>query len=252
MESTIFTETLSTAACVSAPSRRTVEAREHTSTVLDHLVTHIVGVPFFLASSTEGRAHGCGLFLATAACPGNKLVMHKPRRRPTSHSSQTHGAPASSHWPDVLLVSDSSGQELTAPLQQATGNPTRTGSTVTRREETAPACPRTGVSHEYGWLLRPLQPAIPRTCRWRGADAAQQTRKEPRTEKPSPPAGPHTATIRCPTDCTVCGKHCSCRTSVVTHMANAHGITRSQALREFGFRGVSEPPEIPPEPPPST
>ncbi|PWV17823.1 hypothetical protein C3747_16g103 [Trypanosoma cruzi] len=92
----------------------------------------------------------------------------------------------------------------------------------------------------------------PRTCRWRGAYAAQQARKELCTEKPSPPAGPHTATIRCPTDCPVCGKHCSCRTSVVTHMVNAHGITRSQALREFGFRGESEPPEIPPEPPPST
>ncbi|KAF5218130.1 hypothetical protein ECC02_008943 [Trypanosoma cruzi] len=121
MESTIFTETLSTAACDYAHSRRTVEAREHTSTVLDHLVTHIVDVPFFLASSTEERTHGCSLSLATAAYPGTKLVMHKPRRRPTSHSSQTHGAPASSHWPDVLLVSDSSGQELTAPLQQVTG-----------------------------------------------------------------------------------------------------------------------------------
>ncbi|KAF8281588.1 hypothetical protein TcYC6_0008240 [Trypanosoma cruzi] len=53
LESTIFTETFSTAACIYATSRRTVEAREHTSTVLDHLATHIVDVPFFLARSTE-------------------------------------------------------------------------------------------------------------------------------------------------------------------------------------------------------
>ncbi|RNC42191.1 hypothetical protein TcCL_NonESM08224 [Trypanosoma cruzi] len=52
-ESTIFTEAISTAACVYAPSRRIVEAREHTSTVLHRLATHIVDVPFFLASSTE-------------------------------------------------------------------------------------------------------------------------------------------------------------------------------------------------------
>ncbi|EAN95301.1 hypothetical protein TcCL_NonESM04182 [Trypanosoma cruzi] len=123
MESTIFTGTFSTAACVYAPSRRTVGAREHPSTVLDHLVTHIVDVPFFLASSTEERAHGCSLFLATAAYPGTKLVVHKPRRHPTSHSSEAHGAPASLHWPNVLLVPDSSSQKPTAPLYQATGNP---------------------------------------------------------------------------------------------------------------------------------
>ncbi|PWU87184.1 hypothetical protein C4B63_99g59 [Trypanosoma cruzi] len=55
MESAIFTGTFSTAACAHAPTRRTVEEREHTLTVLHHLVTHIVGVPFFLASSTEER-----------------------------------------------------------------------------------------------------------------------------------------------------------------------------------------------------
>ncbi|RNC55332.1 hypothetical protein TcCL_ESM07196 [Trypanosoma cruzi] len=49
--------------------------------------------------------------------------MHNPRRRPTSHSSQAHGAPASSHWPNVLFVPDGSGPKLAAPLQQATGNP---------------------------------------------------------------------------------------------------------------------------------
>ncbi|PWV14438.1 hypothetical protein C3747_36g193 [Trypanosoma cruzi] len=251
MESTIFTETLSTAACAYAPSRRTVEARKHTSTVLDHLVTHIVGVPFFLASSTEERAHGCGLSLATAACPGNKLVMHKPRRRPTSHSSQTHGAPASSHWLDVLLVSDSSGQELTAPLQQATGSPrARDPLSLAGRRLHRPAPAPVFLTNTDAATTTATR--HPTHMPLAGADAAQQTRKELRTEKPSPPAGPHTATIRCPTDCPVCGKRCSCRTSVVTHMANAHGITRSQALREFGFRGESEPPEIPPEPPPST
>ncbi|RNC33933.1 hypothetical protein TcCL_Unassigned03322 [Trypanosoma cruzi] len=115
MESTIFTETFSTAACAHAPTRRTVEAREHTSTVLDHLVTHIVDVPFFLASGAEERAQGCSLSLATAACPGNKLVMRNPRRRLISHSSQAHGAPASLHWPNVLFVPDSSSQRLAAP-----------------------------------------------------------------------------------------------------------------------------------------
>ncbi|KAF8307086.1 hypothetical protein TcBrA4_0021050 [Trypanosoma cruzi] len=55
MESAIFTGTFSTAACAHAPTRRIVEEREYTLTVLDHLVTHIVDVPFFLASSTEER-----------------------------------------------------------------------------------------------------------------------------------------------------------------------------------------------------
>ncbi|RNC42415.1 hypothetical protein TcCL_NonESM07979 [Trypanosoma cruzi] len=123
MESTIFTGTFSTAACVYAPSRGTVGAREHPSTVLVHLVTHIVDVPFFLASSAEERAHGCSLSLATARCPRTKLVMHKPRRCPTSHSSLTNGSPASSHWSNVLFVPDGSSQKPTAPLYQATGNP---------------------------------------------------------------------------------------------------------------------------------
>ncbi|PWV18923.1 hypothetical protein C3747_11g647 [Trypanosoma cruzi] len=178
--------------------------------------------------------------------------MHKPRRRPTSHSSQAHGAPASSHWPNVLFVSDSLGQELTASLCQATGNPrARTPLSLAGKRPHQPAfAPE--FRTQYGWLLRPLQPAIPRTCRWCGADAAQQARKELCTETPPPAAGPHHATIRRPAECPVRGKHCSCRTSFGTHMANAHGITRSQALREFDFCGESEPPEIPPEPPPST
>ncbi|KAF8280030.1 hypothetical protein TcBrA4_0099150 [Trypanosoma cruzi] len=123
MESAIFTGTFSTAACAHAPTRRTVGAREHMSTALDHLVTHIVDVPFCLSRSAEERAHGCSVSLATAAYPGTKLVMRNPRRHPTSHSSQTDGAPASSHWPKVLFVPDSSSQRLAAPLQQATGNP---------------------------------------------------------------------------------------------------------------------------------
>ncbi|RNC34521.1 hypothetical protein TcCL_Unassigned02679 [Trypanosoma cruzi] len=115
MGSTIFTGTFSTAACAHAPTRRTVEAREHMSTVLDHLVTHIVDVPFFIARSAEERAHGCSLSLATARCPGAKLVIRNPRRRLISRSSQTHGPPASSHWPNVLIVPDSSSQRLAAP-----------------------------------------------------------------------------------------------------------------------------------------
>ncbi|KAF8290574.1 hypothetical protein TcYC6_0015180 [Trypanosoma cruzi] len=43
-----------------------------------------------------------------------------------------------------------------------------------------------------------------------------------------------------------------CRTGVVMHMVNAHGITRSQALRKFNFPGESERPGISPEPPPTT
>ncbi|KAF8293771.1 hypothetical protein C3747_174g7 [Trypanosoma cruzi] len=68
--------------------------------------------------------------------------------------------------------------------------PTCTDTTLTRGEEAALACLRSGVSHKYGWLLRPLQPAIPSTCCWCGLDAAQQTRKELCTETPPPPAGP--------------------------------------------------------------
>ncbi|PWV11228.1 hypothetical protein C3747_61g244 [Trypanosoma cruzi] len=68
--------------------------------------------------------------------------------------------------------------------------PTRTDATLTRGEEAALARLRSGVSHKYGWLLRPLRPAIPRTCCWCGSDAAQQARKELRTETPPPPTGP--------------------------------------------------------------
>ncbi|KAF5218685.1 hypothetical protein ECC02_008390 [Trypanosoma cruzi] len=207
---------------------------------------------FFLASSTEWRKHECSLPLATATYPRTKHAMHKPRRRPTSHNSQAHGAPASSHWPKVLFVPDSSGPKLAAPLCQATGNRrARTPPSLVGKRPHQPAfAPE--FRTQYGWLLRPLQPATPRTCRWCGADAAQQTRKEFRTETPPPPAGLHPATIRRPADCPVCGKHCSCCTSVVTHMVNAHGITCSQALWKVNFPGESEPPEIPPELPPST
>ncbi|RNC54308.1 hypothetical protein TcCL_ESM08268 [Trypanosoma cruzi] len=178
--------------------------------------------------------------------------MHKPRRRPTSHSSQAHGAPASSHWPNVLFVPDSSGPKLAAPLCQATGNRrARTPPSLVGKRLHQPAFAPEFCT-QYGWLLRPLQPATPRTCRWCGADAAQQARKEFRTETPPPPAGLHPATIRRPADCPVRGKHCSCRTIVVTHMVNAHSITRSQALWKVNFPGESEPPEIPPEQPPST
>ncbi|RNC33896.1 hypothetical protein TcCL_Unassigned03363 [Trypanosoma cruzi] len=178
--------------------------------------------------------------------------MHKPKRRPTSHSSEAHGTPASSHWPKVLFVPDSSGQKLAAPLYQATGNSrARTPpSLVGKRPHWTASAPE--FPTQYGWLLRPLQPAIPRKCCWCGADAAQKTRKELRTETPPSPAEPHYATIRRPADCPVCGKHCSCCTGVVTHMVNAHGITRYQALWKVNFPGESEPPEIPPEAPPST
>ncbi|PWU98263.1 hypothetical protein C3747_231g3 [Trypanosoma cruzi] len=227
MESTIFTETFSTAACAYAPTRRTVEAREQMSTVLDHLVTHIVDVPFCLARSAEERAHGYSLSLATAACPGTKLVMHKLRRRPTSHSSQTHGPPASFSLAERIIRARQLKPEDYCSTAAGDWEPTCTDATLTRGEEAALARLRSGVSHKYGWLLRPLQPAIPRTFRWCGPDAAQQARKEICTETPPPPAGPHTATIRRPADCPVCGKHCSCRTGVVTHMVNPHGFTRS-------------------------
>ncbi|PWV17916.1 hypothetical protein C3747_15g487 [Trypanosoma cruzi] len=234
MESTIFTETVSTAACVSAASRGTVEARKHTLTVLDHLVTHIVDVPFCLARRAEERAHGCSLSLFTVACPGTKLVMLNPRRYPTSHSSQTDGSPAWSHCPNILFVPDSSGGSLLLHYGRRLG-PTRIDTTLTRGVEAAPARLRTGVLLNYGWLLRPLQLAIPSTCCWCNSDAAQQARNEPRTETPPPPAGPHPATIRRPADCPVYGKHCGCRVGVVTHMANVCGITRSQALWEVNF-----------------
>ncbi|KAF8279243.1 hypothetical protein TcYC6_0019340 [Trypanosoma cruzi] len=251
MEGTIFTETFSTAACAYAPTRRTVEAREQMSTVLDHLLTHIVDVPFCLARSAEERAHGYSLSLATAACPGTKLVMHKPRRRPTSHSSQAHGAPASSHWPNVLFVPDGSGPKLAAPLQQVTGT-------------------HAHGNHPHSWG-RGRTSLLPHRCFSRIRMAATTTAARHPAQMPLVRRGcrtadtqrishgnasfsrwTHPATIRRPAGYPVCGKHCSCRTSVVTHMVNAYGITRSQALREFDFLGESEPPEIPPELPPST
>ncbi|EKF31519.1 hypothetical protein MOQ_004642 [Trypanosoma cruzi marinkellei] len=54
---------------------------------------------------------------------------------------------------------------------------TRTDSTLTRGEEAAVARLRSGVSHKYGRLLRPLQTAIPSACRCCGPDAAQRTHK---------------------------------------------------------------------------
>ncbi|RNC45026.1 hypothetical protein TcCL_NonESM05258, partial [Trypanosoma cruzi] len=213
MESTIFIETSSTAACVYAPSRRTVEARKHTSTVLDHLATHIVEVPFCLAHSAEERAHGRSSSSAAAACPGTKHVMHKPRRRPTSHSSQTHGAPASSHWPKVLFVPDGSRRWLTAPPQQATGNPrARTSFSLVGKRPHWPASAarfRTNADGCYDHC-KPLSQA------------------------------------------NVVGVRRGCRTGVVAHMVDAHGITRSQALRKFNFPGESERLGMSPEPPPAT
>ncbi|RNC56454.1 hypothetical protein TcCL_ESM05964 [Trypanosoma cruzi] len=188
MESTIFTGTFYTAACACAPSRRTVGAREHMSTVLDHLVTHIVDVPFFLASSTEERAHGCSLPSATAAYPRTRHVKHKPRRRPTSHSSEAHGAPASFSLAEGIICARQLKPGARRSTVSGDWEPTRTGSTVTRGVEAALDRLRTGVSHNNGWLPRPLQPAIPGTCRWCGADAAQQARKELRTETPPPHA----------------------------------------------------------------
>ncbi|KAF8283197.1 hypothetical protein TcYC6_0101000 [Trypanosoma cruzi] len=85
--------------------------------------------------------------------------------------------------------------------------------TLTRGEEAALARLRSGVSHKCGWLLRPLQTAIQ-------ANAV--------------------------------GVRRGCRTGVVMHMVNAHGITCSQALRKFNFPGESERPGISPEPPPTT
>ncbi|RNF12561.1 Tbingi protein [Trypanosoma cruzi] len=130
--------------------------------------------------------------------------------------------------------------------------PTRIDTTLTRGVEAALARPRTRVLLNYGWLLRPLQPAIPSTCRCCNSDAAQQARNEPRTETPPPPAGPHPATVRRPADCPVCGKHCGYRASVVMHGSNVRGITRSQALWKSISPGEPEPPGIPPEPPPAT
>ncbi|EKF29514.1 hypothetical protein MOQ_006700 [Trypanosoma cruzi marinkellei] len=64
------------------------------------------GRTLFIARSTEGRARGCSLSVVTAAYPSTKLVTRHPTRRPTSRSSQTHGAPAWPYWPKLLFVSD--------------------------------------------------------------------------------------------------------------------------------------------------
>ncbi|EKG02515.1 hypothetical protein TCSYLVIO_006455 [Trypanosoma cruzi] len=147
MESTIFTKTGSTAACVYAPSRRVVEAREHTSTVLDHLATHIVDIPFFLASSTEERTHECSLPLATAACSRTRHVMHKPRRHPTPHSSQAHGAPASFSLAEGIIRARQLKPEARRSTVSGDWELTRTDATLTRGEEAALDRLRTGVSH---------------------------------------------------------------------------------------------------------
>ncbi|RNC58801.1 hypothetical protein TcCL_ESM03532 [Trypanosoma cruzi] len=67
------------------------------------------------ARRTEERARERSLSSATAACPGTKLATQKPRGHPTSHSSRKDGSPASSHWPKILLVPDSSVPKLAAP-----------------------------------------------------------------------------------------------------------------------------------------
>ncbi|KAF8299604.1 hypothetical protein TcBrA4_0052900 [Trypanosoma cruzi] len=250
MESAIFTGTFSTAACAHAPTRRTVEAREHMSTVLDHLVTHIVDVPFFLARSAEERAHGCSVSLATAAYPGTKLVMRNPRRRPTSRSSQTHGAPASSHWPKVLFVPDSSSQRLTLHCSRRLGTNAHGHHPHSWVEPHWPAsapcfaqirmtATTTAARHPTHMLL--VRP-----------DAAQQARKETSHGSASSFRWTHPAH---PTAGRLSGVRKALQLPQLVswrHMADAQGMTRPQALREFSFPDESEPPEIPPEPTPAT
>ncbi|PWV01653.1 hypothetical protein C4B63_4g282 [Trypanosoma cruzi] len=178
-------------------------------------------------------AHANAAYLwATAAYPRTKHVMHKPRRRPTSHSSQAHGAPASFSLAEGIICARQLKPEARRSTVSGDWELTRIDAILTRGEEAALARFRSGVSHKYRWLLRPLQLAIPSTCRCCGPNAPPQARKELRTETPPPPAGPHHATIRRPADCPVCGKHCSCWTSLVTHMVNVYGITRP--LRRCG------------------
>ncbi|RNF07705.1 hypothetical protein TcG_10104, partial [Trypanosoma cruzi] len=72
-----------------------------------------------LFAETWKHASTCRRFLITWwlafwTCPGTELVMHKPRRHSTTHSSQTHGAPAWSHWPRVLFGPNDTSPNLAA------------------------------------------------------------------------------------------------------------------------------------------
>ncbi|KAF5219317.1 hypothetical protein ECC02_007653 [Trypanosoma cruzi] len=65
---------------------------------------------------SEESAYGCSLSLAAAACPGKKLVMRQPGGHPNPRSSQTHGPPSWSHWPNASFSPDGTSQKLAAPL----------------------------------------------------------------------------------------------------------------------------------------
>ncbi|PWV11264.1 hypothetical protein C3747_61g72 [Trypanosoma cruzi] len=130
--------------------------------------------------------------------------------------------------------------------------PTRTDPTLTRGEEAALARLRSGVSHTIRMAAtttaarHPTHMLLVRLgCRT--ADTQRTLHGSAASSRWT-----HPATIRRPADCPVCGRHCSYRTGVVTHMVDAQGTTRPQELREFNFPDESEPPEIPPEPTPAT
>ncbi|PWU87217.1 hypothetical protein C4B63_97g12 [Trypanosoma cruzi] len=178
-------------------------------------------------------AHANAAYLwATAAYPRTKHVMHKPRRHPTSHSSQAHGAPASFSLAEGIIRARQLKPEARRSTVSGDWELTRTDATLTRGGEAALARFRSGVSHTIRMAATTTATRHPtkmllarRGCRTAGTQRIC-------TETPPPPAGPHHATIRRPADCPVCGKHCSCRISFVTHMVNACGITRP--LRRCG------------------
>ncbi|RNC33603.1 hypothetical protein TcCL_Unassigned03684 [Trypanosoma cruzi] len=73
--------------------------------------------------------------------------MHKPRRRPTSHSSQAHGAPASFSLAEGIICARQLRPEAHRSTVSGDWEPTRTDATLTRGEEAALDRLRTGVSH---------------------------------------------------------------------------------------------------------
>ncbi|PWV21408.1 hypothetical protein C3747_2g69 [Trypanosoma cruzi] len=193
-----------------------------------YLIRHFIDSgPSCSACSAYERSCKCSLSLGYCGVPKNRACDAKAKK--VSELTQLTDTCVTGMVALAESIIRARQHKPEARRTAVTGGwgPTCTDSTLTRGEEAALARLRTGVSQKYLWQPRPLQPAIPRTCHCRGPYFPQQTRNELCTETPPPPAGPHHAAIQRLADCPVCGKHCSCRTSFVTHMVNARGITRS-------------------------
>ncbi|RNF25482.1 hypothetical protein TcG_00098 [Trypanosoma cruzi] len=82
--------------------------------------------------------------------------MRNPRRHPTSHSSQTDGSPAWSHFPNILFLPDSSGGSLLLQWSRRLG-PTRIDTTLTRGVEAALARLHTALHGHQADIVKASQ-----------------------------------------------------------------------------------------------